>query len=233
MRPSLLPAADTPEAYRRARERMIVMVSEATDPDGTIVPACPEWTIHDLVAHLAGGSEDVLEGRMEGVTTKPWTQAQVDRHRTSTTAELLRIWAEASEQVNQRVIHAPDELASRRVFDLATHEHDLRGALGRARHGWAASDEIAWRFVQVMFDHRIAALGLPPLRVVSIGHDVTLGGDEAGVTLRGDRHDVFRTLAGRRSHRQWAAMDWSGDPEPYLAIYANSPLGLSPHDLID
>ncbi len=233
VRPTLLPAAATADAYTRARERMTGLILDAADPDHTVVPACPEWTIHDLVAHLAGGAEDVLAGRMDGVTTRPWTAAQVDRHRTTSTAELLEIWEQASEQVNTVVVHAPDSLAARRIFDLATHEHDLRGALRIPRHDLAASDDIAWRFVQTMWDARIAEKGLPPLRVISIGNDALLGGDDPVVTLRGERHEVFRTLSGRRSDRQWRAMDWSADPTPYLAIFSDSPLGLSDTDLFD
>jgi hypothetical protein len=37
-----------------------------------IVPACPQWTVHDVVAHLAGGCGDVLAGDIEGVTTAAW-----------------------------------------------------------------------------------------------------------------------------------------------------------------
>ena len=38
-----------------------------------------EWTVKDVVAHLCGACEDILAGRLEGVATDPWTEAQVAR----------------------------------------------------------------------------------------------------------------------------------------------------------
>ena len=43
------------------------------------VPACPDWTVHDVVAHLAGVCADVVAGQIEGITTAAWADAQVRR----------------------------------------------------------------------------------------------------------------------------------------------------------
>ena len=42
--------------YREARECITALVSE--DVDASDVPATPEWTVHDVVAHLSGIVED-------------------------------------------------------------------------------------------------------------------------------------------------------------------------------
>jgi hypothetical protein len=45
-----------------------------------------------------------------------------------------------------------------------------------------------------------------------------INGEEPGATLTGDRFELFRALAGRRSRRQIEALDWEGDREPYVAL---------------
>jgi hypothetical protein len=44
------------------------------------------------------------------------------------------------------------------------------------------------------------------------------GQSDPAVTLTGDRYELLRALSGRRSRPQIEAMDWEGDPEPYLGL---------------
>ena len=41
-------------------------------------PATPQWRVHDVLAHLVGVPDDVVHGRMDGLASDAWTQAQVD-----------------------------------------------------------------------------------------------------------------------------------------------------------
>ena len=62
------------------RERVSALVRGAGDEAGQrVVPACPRWTVRDVVAHLTGVCDDILAGRLDGVATDPWTDAQVAR----------------------------------------------------------------------------------------------------------------------------------------------------------
>ena len=45
-------------------------------------PATPSWRAHDILAHLVGVTDDVVHGRLEGIASDPWTQAQVDARQT-------------------------------------------------------------------------------------------------------------------------------------------------------
>ena len=45
-----------------------------------------------------------------------------------------------------------------------------------------------------------------------------MGEGASGATLTASRWEFLRVVAGRRSRAQIAAMDWTGDPEPYLAL---------------
>ena len=40
------------------------------------VPATPAWRAHDVLAHLVGVPDDVVNGRLDGLASDSWTQAQ-------------------------------------------------------------------------------------------------------------------------------------------------------------
>src|SRR5207245_258980 len=96
-----------------------------------VVPACPEWTVHDVIAHLAGVCADIINGNLAGVATESWTAAQVDARRAHTVEQIIAEWSEVAPQVEAMADHFPGRAGPQLVFDLTTHEHDLRGALGR------------------------------------------------------------------------------------------------------
>ncbi|MGZ4567789.1 MAG: hypothetical protein ACXVFZ_13440 [Blastococcus sp.] len=66
----------------------------------------------------------------------------------------------------------------------------------------------------------LRGLRVPRPLVVRTEHtEVTVGPDASGeepVVLRTTTFEAFRWRLGRRSRGQLAALDWSGDPEPYL-----------------
>src|SRR6478672_5101543 len=53
------------------------------------VPATPDWTVHDVLAHLAGGPADALSGRMDGAPSPQWTARHVDERAAATVPELV------------------------------------------------------------------------------------------------------------------------------------------------
>ncbi|HET7246492.1 MAG TPA: maleylpyruvate isomerase N-terminal domain-containing protein [Streptosporangiaceae bacterium] len=58
--------ADTPDLagmYRETRERLAGLVAGLDEAQlGTPVPACPGWSVADVVGHLAAIPEDALAG---------------------------------------------------------------------------------------------------------------------------------------------------------------------------
>jgi hypothetical protein len=58
------------------------------------VPATPEWTVHDVLAHLAGVTQDAATGNMAGAPGDAWTAAQVARGASVSDGDLLALWAE-------------------------------------------------------------------------------------------------------------------------------------------
>jgi uncharacterized protein (TIGR03083 family) len=119
--------ADIGALYREARERITTFVSTLDDTQlAQQVPGCPQWTVHDVVAHLVGITDDALAGNMEGVTTDPWTAAQVERSRDVPTGELVARWTKNAEVFEQFLT----ESSARAVVDITTHEQDIYGTFG-------------------------------------------------------------------------------------------------------
>ncbi|HET6214793.1 MAG TPA: hypothetical protein VFE14_18140, partial [Micromonosporaceae bacterium] len=61
-------------------------------------------------------------------------------------------------------------------------------------------------------------LSLPAFAVRYGEKSRVVGNGEPAATVTADRYELVRMFAGRRSRRQIAAMDWAGDPTPYLPI---------------
>lgn len=120
-------------AYASCRGRIGELVRAAGDgkAKASVVPACPEWSVHDVVAHVAGVVADALAGRLDGVATDPWTAAQVDARRDRSVDEVLEEW-ETGAPTFEGLLDAIGDPGRQAVLDVVTHEHDIRGALGAA-----------------------------------------------------------------------------------------------------
>ena len=207
----------------KGRARVTALLADLPEGAGHLaVPACPEWEVHDVLAHVSGVCVDILEGRIEGAGTDPWVAVQVEARRGVPVARLLDEWNEAAPQV-EAIAAGFGPAGAQWVFDFATHEQDLRGALGVPGGRDADSWSISLEFVMPAFHGRVAQLGLPALRVVCDDREWESPHGPSVETLRADRFELGRALTGRRSADQVRAFDWSADPEPYLAAFTFGP----------
>lgn len=196
------------------------MLVAGADP-AVRVPATPLWDVHDVVAHLAGICEDALSGNMAGVTTDPWTEAQVARGRGVPVGELVAAWSAGAPLVESVLSESSDPVMNRAVIDVLTHEADLAHALGVPAS--IPPDALAWAagVLQADFDEAVARAGLPQVSVVA------------------SDWEWLRGRLGRRTTDEVLALDWSADPVPYLDRWfvfgrAASPLGeVPPHSPVD
>ena len=143
----LISDAEVCLSYQQLRERVIELLADTRDEIANkTVPACPKWTVQNLVCHIIGVPEDILEGRMKGVTTDPWTQAQVDRHESDSIARLREILIDQKSKFDVVLPNIPSPINSQFVMDAVTHEHDLREALGKpgAQDSLAVKVAFAW-----------------------------------------------------------------------------------------
>lgn len=206
---------DPAELYAEARARIVSLVrGDDVDP-ATPVPACPDWTVGDVVAHLAGATADVEAGRIEGVATDEWTARQVRERKGQSIAASLAEW---DEHVSALDAAFSFELGQTMlVTDVYSHEQDLRGALGRPGARDAAQAVfVVDRFLPGWSD-KIRAAGLPALRVRVGDVDRVLGDGDPTGTLTISPWELVRAATGRRTPAQLRTYDWDGDPDTWLA----------------
>ena len=226
---------DMGSVYRETRERMTVMLRDIAADDSTApVPACPGWSVKDVIAHLAGVCDDILSGNLAGLASDRWTAAQVHKRRAATLDELLDEWTDAAPQVEALAPMFPGESAAQWVADAASHEHDVRGALGKA----GARDSTATLVgVDFMVPGFMASVGsralLPTLVVRADGREWRSSGGEASATLEAGAFELFRAVTGRRSTDQIRSLQWSGEPDAYLAAFEWGPFRPAARDIIE
>ncbi len=226
--------SDIGSVYAEGRERISEIVTALDGDQGRVaVPACPEWTVHDVVSHLSGICADILAGNLEGVATDPWTAEQVKERREWPLPEVVAEWGELAPQVEANAGVFPVEAGQQWIADLTTHEHDIRGAVGRPGARDSRGVAIALEFaVTLGLNASLMSERLPALHVVAGEREWTVGGEDATTTLSAAPFDLMRALTGRRSRNQILAFDWSGgDPEIYVGAFQYGPFTPPRRDL--
>lgn len=235
---------DIAQVYAAGRGRITELVSGLSAEEAAVrVPTCPQWSVHNVVAHLTGVCSDVLAGNLEGVATDPWTAVQVEARRDRSLAELIEEWSTAAPQVEAMAQFFPGRVGTQWVLDLTTHEHDLRCALGAPGARDSEAVDLSLEFLIGGFAATVVGRGLPPLEVrageqswvtggegstdldaLLMGAEPPLDGDvEPEGSVEASAFEWFRAFTGRRSLDQIRAYKWSVDPEPYLPAFTFGP----------
>jgi uncharacterized protein (TIGR03083 family) len=216
------PPLELGRAYHRSRLRLAELVGSLPDAKAVAVPACPGWSAHDVVSHLAAIAQNAVAGTLKGPPSEEQAAAQVARRADQSTEEALADWAALAPGLEEMLGSVPVWPA---VMDVVAHEHDVRGATGQA--GFRDDPDLV-----AMARMLLGRMELPaPVRVVSAGEVFELGAEETGsaetIGLETDPWEVFRFRFGRRSRAQLQALKWTGDPSPvldHLVIFGPSPL---------
>jgi uncharacterized protein (TIGR03083 family) len=203
-------------AYQQVRANVAQLLDGSPDI-GLTVPACPEWTVQDLLAHLVHVS-GIIGDRLAGTTTPaPPDGLGVD--------DLLAEWDTRGRTVDPLL--AEVKRGTIGVMDAYTHELDIRYALGASLPVDHPIDHPAYPgAIEVLIgglSKSVAGHGLPAVRVRTEGVDQVAGQGEPVATVSGEPLELYRSLAGRRTHEQIAALSWTADPQQWLPAFAWGP----------
>ena len=218
---------------------------------GTTVPATPDWSVRDVVAHLAQEASFAAVGNVppefslvdsvvdpaQAEIRERLNAEEVGRRRGMPFERVVDEWDAAARRLlpmfrGEEPFPWPAPfLDSILVADLAGHGQDVRNALGRPGERDTAACRIGLASMAVGLGFRLDARGIAPLLIRYDGRDRICGTGEPAATLTADRYEMFRALSGRRSRAQIAAYEWEGDPSPYLSVIP--PYGERVDDLIE
>lgn len=220
--------------YRSTQARITELVA---DTDVSVaVPACPGWTILQLVAHLTGIARDVTEGNLVGYGGRSWTNIQIACRDGASIDDLLVEWHDVTDPL-ARILDDPElsnlpdpfetailgsqplaTLPGAVLGDIVIHEHDIRGALGDT-NARTSPELVATLDAMIRTMRRgFPGAGLPTLRVVAedVGLEWLMGLDAPKAEVRASAYELFRSIAGRRTREEMAALHWEGDAHRFL-----------------
>jgi uncharacterized protein (TIGR03083 family) len=175
------------------------------------VPACPGWSVKDVLAHLAGFFTTYRTGK-DGFGPG-WADQEVAARRDRTIVEIQDEWAALVESSDDLF---ESQLGPVAVSDVLAHEQDIRTALdqpgARDDENIVPAVEMALSFAE----KKAADAELGTLRIITDDIDRSVGGGAPEATLRTGTFELFRTVHGRRTVEQVQTLDWDGDPRPWL-----------------
>jgi uncharacterized protein (TIGR03083 family) len=200
---------DVGAAYRDLRMRILELVREISPTDWERpVPHCPEWSVRETLAHLAGIVDDGINNNMVGVTTPAWTAAQVAKRARHSGPQITEEWATYAPFVDTRATERGMAMAQM-LFDAYTHEHDLRHALGQPGERDSTASIIALGFIA---GRAAAREGGYPIQIRVSGIDLIDGCSPDAPIVTASTFDVIRSIGSRRSRSQVESLAWSKAP---------------------
>lgn len=237
--------------FREGRKKVSDLVRGLTEDElSRPVPATPGWSTRDIICHLAGDAACLIKGDFPEAyfaafgepsvvpVLNAWTASHIADREDLPIEEVLQEWDRSSVTV-ERMMRGEEPWPDRvpiftdRVLltDLGVHEQDIYGALGIVRDRDNPLIRVATAGYVASIGFRLMAAGLPPLEV-SAGDSVRQTHEgEPAARVAGDRFEMFRMLSGRRSPDQVRALEWTGDPEPYIRYLY--PYGIREEALIE
>ncbi|MEO6502598.1 MAG: maleylpyruvate isomerase family mycothiol-dependent enzyme [Jatrophihabitantaceae bacterium] len=191
------------ESQRRVQDLVTPLDAAALDKP---TPACPAWSVRDVLAHLSGAADSFGTASFAGVGTDPWTAEHVESRRDVPVADLLaERWA-----CTPKLEHVPadHQVWLPVVHDALTHEADIRGAIGAPG---LPADALAAAFplIEAVLPMKLAMLGAVTLDLD--GQPRTFGSGDPALMVRTSMFEIWRGFFGRRSDQQMRSWVTAGD----------------------
>ncbi len=206
--------SDLLEPYLQTRGRMCAMLADVSPDDlARTVPACPAWSAKDLAAHVVSMPAALGSGRMPDGDIGEWLQRLVEERRGQDAERLVTEWLALDDAIAVLL----GGTAGLLYPDLAVHEHDLRGALGRPDHAALAVDTMMPRTLAA-FANPLRDAGLGAIEVRDDGRSWTSHDADPGWVLLVDPWEAVRALNSRRTVDELLALPAEGDAWPYVPV---------------
>ncbi len=216
----MAPTSPTPgELYAAVRARIGAVLTDAgPDVDERLVPACPEWNVAQLTAHLAGTTAALAAGDRPTGDVQAWVDAQIaDRAGRGA----LENWAEWDSvgPAYERLLDENEAGYGSLLFDAIVHDDDLRAAVGRppARD----PDAVTYALGRVLSraDAVARKKGSGTLRLSCGGETRQIGEGEPVTTWEiADAWTAMRVLISRRSAAQLTALGMDESRQRWLDV---------------
>jgi uncharacterized protein (TIGR03083 family) len=172
-------------AYARTRDRIVELLAVTPEDElFRVVPACPDWTVHDLLAHVVSLPAALSMGRRPTGPIGDWLSELVAERNEQPVKELAQEWRALDTELDG-LLSGPSALL---FADLAVHEHDFRGALGRPDHAALEVEAMLPRTIAA-FKRPLQDAGLAPIEVRAGARAWRSHAGDAGWTLLVDPLD--------------------------------------------
>lgn len=207
--------------YAEVVKRISLLCSDIDE--GPLVPACPDWSVRDLIAHLSGLGSDVVAGNVDGYATDQWTAAQVTQRSGRQMSQLLDEWATSLARMEATFEDVPRFVQVSMLVDGVTHEHDIRDALVLPGYRDSRGVQESLRLLIGGLRANFATAGLDTLEIYTNQRSFFVGREEPVGTLRVDGYELFRSLTGRRTRAEVDAYAWTGPHDTFLDHWLQRP----------
>lgn len=217
--------------YAAARARITTHVRSLPDSAADVgVPACPAWTVRDVLSHLTGISVALSTGKLPEGDSQSWIDALVAERSDRSLSSLADEW-EAAAGGTATFVERIGRGGHQLVYDVVSHEHDIRHALGQPGQRDSSGVRACLGALSIRFEGQLRAHGLPAVQFTSDGRTWRVGGGGPGLAIALDPFELVRVFVPRRSEAQLRSLPWQGDLDPYLPAIAHFPL--PEHDIVE
>jgi uncharacterized protein (TIGR03083 family) len=228
-------------AWRQTLESILTLGHALSDPEWSSPTECPKWTVKDVYAHLIGGERWMAAGHPQPEDHQAWAAEPVQARREATPPEILDELREVYEQRQVQVerdgvdpaspAHLPtgaavtlETLLRSRVFDVWTHEQDIRRAVDRPGNLASAAAALTGEWLVAALPRIVAKdAKAPPGSTVRLS---TTGELAMDVAVAVDRSGRGRLVAPGRSAQAHLTLRW----ESYTRLSAGRG-GATDHDV--
>ncbi len=212
--------AEAPALYQAVRAELI---SQLERLDGaaasSVVPACPEWSVKDVVAHICGLNVELLAGvPFQTIGSEEATSRQVDDRQHLSLDEVISEWLSVAPSIDE-LFKADTNVAAALLADLVVHAYDLHELILQDITVAATAIPLSAQRYAGRLQTRLAAemnvgLTVDFADLAACAAPDLDGGDAA--TLRTSALPFVRGVTGRLTRGEVEAFDWSIDPSEIL-----------------